>query len=59
MIFYRYVGYDRIWFLFALEYSNVLKEKRNLIGIEKGTDNRNRKTNKNNEKYAKPEPKNN
>ena len=35
---YRDVGYDidRIWFLFALEYSNVIKEKGNLIGIEKG-----------------------
>ena len=30
---------------------NVIKEKRNLIGIEKGTVNRNRKINKNNEKY--------
>ena len=48
---YRNVGYDRIWFLFALEYSNVIKEKGNLIGIEKGIINRNKKTNKNNEKY--------
>ena len=38
------IGYD---FLFALEY--VIKEKGN--GIEKGTVNRNMKTNKNNEKY--------
>ena len=38
-------------FLFALEYRNVIKEKGNLIGIEKGTVNRNRKTNKKNEKY--------
>ena len=45
------IGYDRIWFLFALEYRNLIKEKENLIGIEKGTVNRNRKTNKNNEKY--------
>ena len=54
MIWFLYrnvIGYDRIWFLFALEYRNVIKEKGNLIGIEKGTVNRNRKTNKNNEKY--------
>jgi len=49
MIWFLYrnvIGYDRIWFLFALEYRNVIKEKGNLIGIEKGTVNRNRKTNK-------------
>ena len=45
------IGYDRIWFLFALEYRNIIKEKGNLIGIKKGTVNRSRKTNKNNEKY--------
>ena len=39
--------------IFALEYRNVVKEKGNLIGIEKGTVNRNRKTNKNNEKRSK------
>ena len=38
-------------FIFALEYRNIIKGKGNLIGIEKGTVNRNRKTNKNNEKY--------
>ena len=39
------IGYD-----FYLLY-NRNKRKRNLIGIEKGTINRNKKTNKNNEKY--------
>ena len=45
--------YERnmIWFLFALKYRNVIKEKGNLIGIERGIVNRNMKTNKNNEKY--------
>ena len=54
MIWFLYrnvIGYDRIWFLFALEYRNIIKEKGNLIGIEKGSVNRIRKTNKNNEKY--------
>ena len=38
-------------FLFALGYRNVIKEKGNLLEIEKGTVDRNKKTNKNNEKY--------
>ena len=46
------MGYDRIWFLFALEYRNIIKEKENLIGIEKWIVNT-KKTNKNNEKYKK------
>jgi len=31
------IGYDRIWFLFALEYTNIIKGKGNLIEIEKKT----------------------
>ena len=44
------IRYDMIWFLFA---PNVITEKVNLIGIEKGIVNKNRKTNKNNKKYKK------
>ena len=29
-----------VWFLFDLEYRNVITEKENLIGIEKGTVNK-------------------
>ena len=37
----------------CLEYNNVIKEKENLIGIEKWIVNK-KKTNKNNEKYKGP-----